>query len=214
MKTYNATKFSSFREIIDRIAEKFKDKTAFQIKQSEGYREISFDTFRLHFYRLCTHLLKKDMYKKRIAVSGANCYEWVLSYLAAATVGVAVPIDKELSGEDIEEFVKAGECSAVFCDRKVAEKLSVESVSFEKVMEIVDSPMTPAFFEISKIEKKRDEMSVLIFTSGTTGSSKGVMLSQDNICSNIYQTVQIVKQFNNLNLDKLNLLISLLFGML
>ena len=193
MKTYNATKFSSFREIIDRIAEKFKDKTAFQIKQSEGYREISFDTFRLHFYRLCTYLLKKDMYKKRIAVSGANCYEGVLSYLTAATVGVAVSVDKELSGEDIEEFMKAGECSAVFCDRKVAEKLSVESVSFEKVMEIVDSPMTPAFFEISKIEKKRDEMSVLIFTSGTTGSSKGVMLSQDNICSNVYQTVQIVK---------------------
>ena len=154
MKTYNATKFNSFREIIDHIAEKFKDKTAFQIKESEGYREISFCTFRQHFYRLCTYLLKKDMHNKRIAVSGANCYEWVLSYLAAATVGVAVPIDKELSGEDIEEFMRAGECSSVFCDKKVGEKLSVETVSFEKVMEIVDSPMTPDFFEVLKIKKK------------------------------------------------------------
>jgi long-chain acyl-CoA synthetase len=197
MKTYNAKRFSSFRDIVNYVAETFKSKTAFQIKKGEKeYKEITFEDFRLHYYRLCTYLLKKGLKGARIAVSGKNCYEWVISYLAAATVGVAVPIDKELSGEDIAEFMKAGECSLIFCEETISEKLSEDKIPrmvFGEVMPLAETASVPAFHEIDSIQKSPDEMSVLIFTSGTTGSSKGVMLSQNNICSNIYQTLQMVK---------------------
>ena len=196
MKYYKELRFSLFREIIDHIGEKFKNRIALQIKTGlKEYKEITFATFREHYYRMCTYLLKKGFRGKRLAISGKNCYEWVISHLASATVGVAVPIDKELAGEDIAEFMKAGECDAVFCDEKVSEKLGErgDKVTFAEVMAIAESNVTPAYSEVAAIEKARDEMSILIFTSGTTGSSKGVMLSQHNVCSNIYQTVQMVK---------------------
>lgn len=195
MKYYKEKLFSSFREIVDHVAEKFKNGVAFRIKTgNKEYRDVSFREFREHYYRMCTYLLKKGFRNSRIAIAGRNCYEWVVSYLASATVGVAVPIDKELSGEDVADFYKAGECRMMFCDSRVAEKTeNVDKIDFEGVMQIIDANTEPAYSEVQAIEKKRDEMSVLIFTSGTTGSSKGVMLSQHNICSNIYQTVQMVK---------------------
>ncbi len=195
MNYYKEKRFSSFREIVDHVAEKFKSKMAFQIKTGEGeYREVSFKTFREHYYRMCTYLLKRGFLGSRLAIAGRNCYEWVVSYLASATVGVAVPIDKELSGDDIADFYRAGECKTMFCDKRVDEKTDgIEKIDFDGVMKIIDANTEPAYDEVGAIEKKRDEMSVLIFTSGTTGSSKGVMLSQHNICSNIYQTVQMVK---------------------
>ncbi len=196
MKYYNEHKFSSFRELVNHVAEKFCEKTAFQIKIKEGeYREISFSLFREHYYRLCTYLLKEGHLGARLAVSGKNCYEWVLSYLASATVGVAVPCDRELSGEDTEAFMAAADAPVIFCDDKVFEKLSndVKKCSFSEVEKIVSGTLPVDSEAVDAIEKVRDEMSVLIFTSGTTGSSKGVMLSQNNILSNIHQTVQMVK---------------------
>jgi len=196
MKYYTEKRFESFREIINHTAKKFKDKIAFQIKLREGeYKEIPFSTFREHYYKLCTFLLNKGLLGKRIAVSGKNCYEWALSYVASATVGVAVPIDKELDGEDILNFYKAGECSLIFCDEKVSDKMGdeVSKTRFSEVFSYVESNVFPTYDKVDAIKKARDEMSVLIFTSGTTGSSKGVMLSQHNVCSNIYSTVQMVK---------------------
>ncbi len=196
MKYYNEHKFSSFREVVNYVAEKFRDKTAFQIKIGEGqYKEVSFSLFCEHYYRLCTHLLKEGYRGARLAVSGKNCYEWVLSYLASATVGVAVPIDRELSGEDVESFMRAAQAPVIFCDDKVQSKLSCDTsfITFERVEEIVSGTLPLDRASVDDIEKARDEMSVLIFTSGTTGSSKGVMLSQNNILSNIHQTVQMVK---------------------
>ena len=194
MKIYNERKFSGFREIVNYVADTFQNKTAFQIKVSEGvYEEISFERFREHYYRLCTEFINRGFLGKKIAVSGANCYEWVLCYLAAATVGVAVPIDKELSGEDIESFVSLCEGECIFCDNKVCDKLSIDAVTFSSVREIVESDLVINKDAVDGIEKDKNEMSVLIFTSGTTGSSKGVMLSQNNICANIFQTVSMVK---------------------
>ena len=194
MKIYNERKFSGFREIVNHVAKEFGKKTAFQIKKSEGvYEEISFALFEEHYYRLCTEFINRNLLGKKIAVSGANCYEWVLCYLAAATVGVAVPIDKELGGEDIESFLSLCESACVFCDGKVADKLSVDCITFSHVREIVESDLPINRGAVDGIEKGKDEMSVLIFTSGTTGSSKGVMLSQNNICTNIFQTVSMVK---------------------
>ncbi len=200
MKTYNAPKFESFCDMVNYIAEKFKNRKAFQIKLKNGeYREITFSEFREHFYKMCSYLIKNGYKGAKIAISGKNCYEWVLSYICAATVGVAVPIDKELAGTDIKDFFMLAECKVIFCDLKVSEKISanLNRVSFDELSEIVDNDISAERKETDMIVKSKDEMSVLLFTSGTTGSSKGVMLSQNNILSNIYQTVSVVKIFDN-----------------
>ncbi len=194
--SYTERRFDSFRELINNSAKAFKNKTAFLIKTGEGsYRKVSYKELRESYYRLCMYLIGRGLEGRRIAVTGKNSYGWTLSYLAAATVGVAVPIDKELSGEDIDNFLDAANCALVLADEDMADKLSERCpvLFFSEICGICAEKTPIDYGRVDRIKIPRDSMQVLIFTSGTTGSSKGVCLSQYNICSNIYQTVSMVK---------------------
>lgn len=198
-KIYHEKEFSSFRELIDNCAEQYGAKSAFKIKIAENnYEHISFSCFREQYYNLCSNFLLHGFRGARIAVIGKNCYEWILSYLAAATVGVAVPLDKELGEEDIENFLSAAECSLICADKESSRKIGTEHTlfSFSEIRQMAsryDSDNSRPIFEVYDLEPKYNEMQVLIFTSGTTGQSKGVCLSQRNICANIHSCVSMVK---------------------
>lgn len=196
-KYYSEKKYSDFREIINDSAIRFAKRTAFQIKIDEGkYKYITFELLKELYYGLCTKLIKMGMLGKRIAVVGTNSFEWSLAYLCASTVGVVVPIDKELQANDVCDFLNAAECAAVFTDNKRIESLKknvdrqIEFISFDNVESMACESCDAA--AVDSIEIGKDEMRILIFTSGTTGNSKGVCLSQNNLCSNIYSTVRMV----------------------
>lgn len=198
--SYSEEKIFDYRELVNRSARKFKNKTAFLIKLPDNsYRRVSYKEFKESYYKLCLYLLGIGMAKRRIVITGKNSYAWTLSYLAAATVGVAVPIDKELSGEDIDNFIEASDAALVLADEDMSRKLSETSavIYFSEISEICADKTPIDYDRVDSIEILRDEMRVLIFTSGTTGSSKGVCLSQYNVCSNINQTVSMVKVYKS-----------------
>ena len=91
----NEKRFYNFREIINDSAVRYAKRTAFQIKTKSGdYKNITYAELKNLYYGLCTKFIKMGYLGKRIAVIGANSFEWALSYLCASTVGVVVPIDK------------------------------------------------------------------------------------------------------------------------
>ncbi len=196
---YKEKRFFNFREIICNGAEKFANNTAYVVKKKEGdYTKIKYSDLKKYYYSFCTYLIEKGMLGQKIAVVGANSFQWALSYLCAATVGVVVPIDKELQPEDVNDFLKSADCKMVCTDNARIEKLkgiadeNMLYTDFADVLDIASSHSADeAAVDAIKIEK--DETRIIIFTSGTTGNSKGVCLSQFNICSNIYSTVQMVK---------------------
>lgn len=199
-KTYAEQRFFSFREMIDNCKEKYGNKTAFQIKLAESHYEyVSFASFREHFYRLCDTFLNLGLKGERIAIIGGNCYEWILSYLAAATVGVAVPLDKELSEEDIENFLESAKCSMVCAEKALINKIEENHIiySFSKIKQMATNNNAINYRAVADLIPGKDEMQILIFTSGTMGKSKGVCLSQNNICANIHSTVSMVKIFSD-----------------
>ncbi len=199
---YNEKRYFNFREIINDSAMRFAKNTAFRIKTKEGiYRNITYSELKDLYYGLCTKLIKMGMLGKRIAVIGSNSFEWSLSYLCASTVGVVVPIDKELLADDVNSFLESAECVAVCTDNAKIEALKgvvtreTAYISFDDIFSMASESSNAAL--VDDIEIGKDEMRILIFTSGTTGNSKGVCLSQFNICSNIYSTVRMVKVKQN-----------------
>ena len=197
--TYTEKRFSNYREIVNFAAATFPENKAFTIKLGEGkYRTIYYKELKDLYYRLCTHMIEKGLMGKRIAVVGHNCFEWAISYLCAATVGVVVPIDKELQAQDVNDFLNAAECDAVFTEAKRNKELKgitdreMYHVDFEELDGIIKASSIDAK-TIDSITYEKDQMSILIFTSGTTGNAKGVCLSQYNICSNIHSTCRMFR---------------------
>lgn len=196
---YHEKRFSDFREIINHSAVHYASRPAFEIKRGGGKVKLYYPELRRRYYTLCTEFLSRGLGGKRIAVMGKNCFEWVLSYLSAATVGVVVPLDKELHGEDVQDFLLAAECEALcladdFCD-KISPFLppKVTVIRFSELWDLTaeDRPKDEA--AVDALRCPAGQMQILIFTSGTTGNAKGVCLSQNNICANIHSTVQTVK---------------------
>ncbi len=195
---YNEKRYNNFREIINDSAMKHANKTAFQIRNGkDGFRNITYSNLKDLYYGLCTKFIEMGYLGKKIAIIGANSFEWALSYLCAATVGVAVPIDKELQAEDVRDFFDSAECVAVCTDNEKIGVLKdvvtreINYIPFDTIEKLANEKCDTAL--VDSIEIGKDEMRILIFTSGTTGNSKGVCLSQDNLCANIHSTVKIVK---------------------
>ncbi len=190
-------RFHNFRELINNSAYVYAARPAFELKRGDEKVKIFYPELKSRYYGLCTALLSRELAGKRIAIMGKNCFEWILSYLAAATVGVAVPLDKELHGEDVRDFLDAAECDMIFLSDDLLPKVgafvpeAVEVVPFSSLWELSDGEADTAAVDALPIPSGK--MQILIFTSGTTGNAKGVCLSQNNICANIYSTVQTVK---------------------
>ena len=201
-KKHDINPVTDFRQLVYQSAQLYGNLPAFVLRD----RTVTYQELESEYKSLCTIFIEKGYKDKRIAVVGANSYGWILTYLAAATVGVVVPIDKELSTEDIVEFIKAGECSAVFADERILMQLDCENIDKYSINESKKGNVSLTTLvkegeklyqdgnrEIDTMPIDSEGMRILIFTSGTTGNSKGVCLAQKNICANINQTASMVK---------------------
>ena len=206
---YEVREIRDFRDMLNQSAEQFANEPAFRIRKSNGeYYDINYTEFHSQVWALGTALISLGMKnKKKIAVMGVNSYRWVLTYFASQIAGnVIVPIDKELMFDDINTILEVSETEMIFIDKKGLKKLEERKKEFPKKMKIVLMDEADdrdgyigfdAIFEIGKklvaenskyyneflnVEINPDDCSVIIFTSGTSGLAKGVMLSQHNIC--------------------------------
>lgn len=218
-KLYEIEKVNNFKELINRSANLYGNKVAFTYKKTPKdttYISHSYLDLKQDIENLSTSLIKLDLYGKRIAIIAPNRYEWCVSYLAITTGGmIVVPLDKALPNNEIESSIIRSEVEAIIFDKKYTEiinKLRIEQKSKLKhfiCMDFENSTDTILSYSslihegyqliengntlYQNVEIDNNNMSVMLFTSGTTSIAKIVMLSQYNICSNIYSIGCIAK---------------------
>ena len=198
---YPTKKIHNLREMLEESAELYALRPAFLQKIDGKYRSFSYARLKNDVFALGTALAERGFAGGRIIVTGENCYSWCVSYLAVTCgLGVVVPVDKEIPAEEIANIARISKASLVLYSPKYAEKLSdlgedVAKFSFTDLPELITegaSLLSDGSSAYTDRSIDADELCSLIFTSGTTGTSKGVMLSQRNLCHTVQNLARMV----------------------
>ena len=208
---YESTLFEDFREMIENVANKYSTRTAFSYKKdpkSTEVKRVTFDETRYDVRDLATALIELDCRDKHCAVIGGTSIGWIYSYFALMAIGaVTVPLDKDWAAEDLASTIEKAECEFVFYSDEIKGKLDVISAAnpqikmficmsgegregdlrLEGLIEHGGVLVADGNTDYYDYEIDRDRLASIVFTSGTTGKGKGVMLSQRNICTDMYQ---------------------------
>ena len=180
----------TFREMMEISEERFPDNEAFKAIVPKvvtfTYKEALKKIREIAYYLIATGAKKGD----HIAVTGKNSPEWALAYFAISFAGcIIVPLDYSLHIEDMEKILAFGDVDRIFIDgEKIDEidkdgKLFKEKISLEPESKghkyVLD--LTGPETELPKLHA--EDTAAMLFTSGTTGTPKGVMLSFSNFMS-------------------------------
>lgn len=202
--------FENVRALIEWATEEYGNQTVYSFRPNPRADIVkkSFIEFRDDVRALASELLAMGCAGRHCVIIGKLSYEWAATYYAMLSIGgVLIPLDRDWQPEDLAATVERAEAKFLFCDADLKEKAAVieSKVSFASPTVYLggkDEDVSLA----SLIEKGRAKfaadpnayfnapidphtMALLVFTSGTTGKGKGVMLSQNAILSDLSSVI-------------------------
>jgi len=192
---------------IQEAASRYPDKIAVQMKAGDQHQQYTYRVLIQSVASVARSLSANGINQgDRVGLLSENRPEWMIAYLAVVSVGaVIVPMDAQLTAKEVEVLLANSEAKGVFvsaaCRQKLPPHASLVIISFDpgdgmpfSTMLTVhpDAALPPA--------PSANDLAALLYTSGTTGEPKGVMLSQGNLASNLASIIKlnIIKHEDNL----------------
>lgn len=210
-KNYEGTHFETIKQSFINSLEKYPENTFMleKFNPKAEWTKIKYEQFCNEVIGFGTALTRKlGLKDTRVVIIGENTYHWYISYMTMLCgAGIAVPVDKELPENEIENVIKRSKASAVIFSTKKSEVIKRVSEKLPDVKYFIqmnsDSELANRFVGMQylidegkllvkngdnsfmDIQVDPDEFKVLLFTSGTTSNAKGVMLCNRNLAENI-----------------------------
>ena len=207
----------TLKDIILKKCDEYSENTAFleKDKKTKEFQGITYKKLKEDVISLSTALsIKYNLLGEKIAIIGENSYNWYMSYMAVTTgTGIVVPLDKELPENEIINLINRSDAKCIIYSGK--KKNAIDSIRSKLPSDILyismdkdgkgqDIALPDVLEEGKKLvsegeewyynqEISPDDFRILIFTSGTTSTSKGVMLCHRNVISNLDGATEILK---------------------
>lgn len=185
---------TDLQEFVYEINKIYKDKVAYRYLVSDNIVNKTFAELARDVFAMATYFQGLGMRGDRIAIVGGTSYPWIVTFLASAVSGnVVIPIDKMLPKEEIINLIKRGGAKFIFVSEEFEPWMKeIRAIDDElKGSREVYSFSGTTYREMLRTERKKltkvkpEDPCLLLFTSGTTGTGKGVLISHKNIVSNI-----------------------------
>ncbi len=206
-------------EVLKKTCEKHADKISLANVKGE---KLTYSQFLEKIKTLASFLNSRGIGKgDKVAILAENQINWGIVYFAVTTIGaVLVPIMKEFQPYEIKHILRHSESKAIFVSQKLYEKLAeLECEFLETVILIEDFSLVPpetkpdlvkslindgkrefqkiydkalSIAGLKDFDIKENDLALLVYTSGTTGNSKGVMLTHKNVVSDALATSEFV----------------------
>lgn len=209
---YDVPKIASVQEMLLNSAKNYGSKLAIEDLNKTPINKLTYNELLDHVLRF-GNALQSLGYKEKshIAVIGENRVQWAIAYLTGMAFNmVVVPIDRNLTDNEVLNIVHESDSECVIFSGNYTDLFADKRTSLKRIKHYIclDETTEENFLEMKTLisetepfakenlpEINNSEMAEIIFTSGSLGRAKGVMLSQGNIVANLIDMVSMLMMY-------------------